>query len=838
MIAVAVCRFLTGLILVVVALPSLAAPPRIRYTINDGWRYAAGPVDGAEAADFRDDAWQRVHLPHTWNLHDALDKSVRYRRGLGWYRRTLVLDPSMAGKRIFLYFEGANQIADVYVNGHHAGRHIGGYTAFAFDVTNFVSLHVPSFITVRVDNSHDPDVPPLNADFTFYGGIYRDVWLIATSPIHIPVTDYASPGVFISTPEVSDDYGVVRVAGTVVNHTTRRARVRVTNRILDPAGNEVAATSSNLSLPSDSARSFEHRTGRIAAPRLWSPARPHLYRVRTEVYRNDVLVDVVENPLGFRWFSADAGRGFTLNGRPLRLNGTNRHQDHAGFGNAMPDSLHRRDVGLIKENGFNFLRLAHYPQDPAVLDESDRLGLVVWEEIPVVNLISTSTAFAENSERMLIEMIRQHHNHPSIVFWGYMNEVLLTKPDPVPERYYEIVPQLAKRLDDRARAEDPTRLTVTALSRDEIDQDYGIGDIPHVLGLNLYFGWYYETFASLGPYLDRIHRDRPSRPLIVSEYGADTDERVHTREPRAFDFSSEHGQNFHTESWPQLEARPYLTGTAVWNQFDFGSAGRQDTKYGLNQKGLFFYDRTPKDTTFYYQAALLDHPVLHLAREWTERAGSTPADRTQPVWVYSNQTEVELIANGKSVGTKPVENRIARWDVELAGGANTIRARSGALEDRITIMYEDRTGGTFIAVNAGAHYAHIDAAHVYWEPDRPWVAGSWGYVGGDAWRTHHRVFGTDEDPLYQSARIAPERYQFDVPDGTYEVTLGFNTAEERHFSVSVNGHIVPDIALTSVHTATNRSVHVEARAGSGIRIEFTSAAGKPSVAAVTVRRLP
>ena len=158
--------------------------------------------------------------------------------------------------------------------------------------------------------------------------------------------------------------------------------------------------------------------------------------------------------------------------------------------------------------------------------------------------------------------------------------------------------------------------------------------------------------------------------------------------------------------------------------------------------------------------------------------------------------------------------------------------------DRITNMYEDRTGGTFIAFNAGAHYAHIDAAHVYWEPDRPWVAGSWGYVGGDAWRTHHRVFGTDEDPLYQSARIAPERYQFDVPDGTYEVTLGFNTAEERHFSVSVNGHIVPDIALTSVHTATNRSVHVEARAGSGIRIEFTSAAGKPSVAAVTVRRLP
>lgn len=838
MIVLAVCRFLTGLILAVVTASLFAADsPRLRYTINDQWRYAPGPVERAHEPDFPDGSWEPVHVPHTWNAVDAFDKRARYRRGTGWYRRSLALDPALEGKRIFLYFEGANQVADVYVNGQHAGQHIGGYTAFAFDVTKLVTFDRPATIAVRVDNAHHPDIPPLNADFTFYGGIYRDVWLIATSPIHIPVTDHASPGIFISTPAVARERAIVRIAGSVANETPRRVRLRVVHRLLDPAGNLVTTLESPLSVPAMSTREFVHLSRPIAGPLLWSPDRPHVYRIRTEVRAGDDIVDAVENAFGFRRFSVDPDRGLVLNDRPLRLAGTNRHQDYPGLGNAMPDSLHRRDVRLIKENGFNFLRLAHYPQDPAVLDEADRLGLVVWEEIPIVNLISTSAAFAKNSERMLVEMIRQHFNHPSIFFWGYMNEVLLTKPDPVPERYYQIVPELTRRLEDRARAEDPTRLTVMALSRDEIDDDHGIADIPHLLGLNLYFGWYYETFSSLGPFLDRIHNERPTQPLLVSEYGADTDERVHARNPKPFDFSSEHGQNFHTASWPQLESRPYLAGTAVWNQFDFGSAGRQDTKYALNQKGLFFFDRTPKDTMFYYQAALLNRPVLYIAREWTERAGSRPEDRMQPVWVYTNQPEVELFVNGSSAGTRAVENRMARWDIALADGANGIRARAGTFEDRITIMYEDRTDGAMIAVNAGADYAHLDESHVYWEPDRAYVPGSWGYVGGKSWRTHHRIFGTDEDPLYQSARIGMERYQFDVADGVYEVTLGLSSAEPRTFAATVNGRLIPDINLHEPYSPATRSIEVEARAGTGIRIDFLPSKDEPSVASIMVRRI-
>ncbi|HEX6179212.1 MAG TPA: glycoside hydrolase family 2 TIM barrel-domain containing protein, partial [Thermoanaerobaculia bacterium] len=699
---------------------------------------------------------------------------------------------------------------------------------------------------VRVDNSHDADIPPLNADFTFYGGIYRDVWLIATSPIHVTVTDHASPGVFVATPEVTAERATVRISGSITNATDRSVRLRVLNRISDASGAEVSVVGSNVRVDPEASAAFDQMTPPIEYPKLWSPDAPNLYRVRTEIYDGINLVDTIDNPLGFRWFKADAQNGFSLNGRPLKLYGTNRHQDYPGFGNAMSDDLHRRDVRLIKENGFNFLRLAHYPQDPAVLRESDRLGLVIWEEIPIVNLITPSARFAENSERMLVEMIRQHFNHPSVVFWGYMNEVLLTKPDPIPDRYYDVVTELAWRLERRARTEDPARLTAMALSRDEILDDKGIGEIPRVLGLNLYFGWYYDTLAGLGTFLDRIHAARPSQPIIVSEYGADTDERVHAMRPKAFDFSSEFGQNFHVASFPQIEARPWLTGSAVWNQFDFGSAGRQDTKFALNQKGLFFYNRTPKDSVFYYQSALLEKPVLYIAREWTERAGSRPEDREQPVWVYTNQPEVELFVGGRSAGVRRVENRTARWQVELINGANAIRARAGTYEDRVTIFYTDRTGGTSFAVNAGADYAHVDEAHVYWEPDRAYAAGSWGFVGGTPRRSHHRMFGSNEDPLFQASREGMEAYRFDVPDGSYEVTLGFAenrddvAAGQRVFSVSVNGaEAVRDLDLVAQHgryVAVTKTLPIETD-GDGIRIQFTASAGQPSIASIMIRKL-
>src|SRR5712691_3540930 len=347
-------RFLAALSLTVACTTlAWAAPgPRVRYTINEHWRYAPGSIDGAAAAGFDDSAWQFVNLPHTWNAVDAFDKTATYRRGSGWYRKTLVLDSALRGKRFFLYFEGANQVADVFVNGRHAGQHIGGYTAFVFEITDHVTFDRHNEVAVRVDNSHNPDIPPLNADFTFYGGIYRHVWLLATSQVHIDVTNYASPGVFIST----EPRGAVHIAGTVVNQSGRLAQIRVISSVIDAEGGLVTSIASDVRVSGGTSSSFDQTTAPIVHPHLWSPATPYLYRVRTEVHDGNALVDTIENPLGFRWFTIDAQNGLTLNGQALRLFGTNRHQDYAGLGNALSDDLHRRDIHLIKETGFNFLR--------------------------------------------------------------------------------------------------------------------------------------------------------------------------------------------------------------------------------------------------------------------------------------------------------------------------------------------------------------------------------------------------------------------------------------------------------------------------------------------------
>lgn len=858
-------KMMRGLLLIVLLLagPTILsaqdAEPRLQRTINEGWRYAPGPLEGAQAPGYADSTWTVVDVPHTWNAEDAFDDVAGYRRGIGWYRKRLQLPSALRGKRLFLYFEGANQVADVYVNGQHAGGHVGGYTAFAVDITELARFDRPTMIAVRVNNRHDPDIPPLDADFTFYGGIYRDVWLMATAPVHLSVTHHASPGVYIDTPEVSDTAATVRIRSRVVNHTMQPKPVTVVQRIVDARGQPVTERRTRATVAPDTVAQIEQTSDSIENPRLWSPNDPYLYRVYTEVRdTSGALFDRIDNPLGFRWFSA-SGEGFRLNGEPLPLKGTNRHQDYPGYGNALPDRFHRRDLRIINGMGFNFLRLAHYPQDPTVLDAADRRGLLLWEEIPVVNLITLSEAFTDNALRRLTEMIHQHYNHPSVAMWGYMNEIMLVRPDPVPERYYEAILDLAQQLEARAQELDPHRLTATAQSFGEIYNGKGVSDVTDVLGMNLYFGWYYEELESFGAFLDSLRQAHPDRPFLISEYGAGSDERVHTETPRAFDFSTEYQQRVHEQTFRQIEARPYLVGSAVWNQFDFGSEHRQDTKNAINQKGIYFYNREPKDIAAYYRARLSEAPVLHIAtRSWARRAGSRPEGRAQPATIYTNLDSVALAHNGVSLGVKAVENSTARWSVPFQSGDNQLVAHGtgpqSTARDAVVVHYTDRgpifetpnPGVRTIAVNAGAHYQFIDEAGLVWEADRAYQRKSWGYVEGSVQRTHHHIRHTPDDPLFQAARNGATAYRFDVPDGRYMIELRFaeqqyETAGKRIFDVYVNGKVV----LTSLDLAKRygryRAVRfktpVLAADEEGLLLRFESQVGQPTINSIRVRQL-
>ncbi|MDQ3322329.1 MAG: malectin domain-containing carbohydrate-binding protein [Acidobacteriota bacterium] len=828
---------------------------RIRYTINDNWKFFPSEVADAEKREFEDNNWQKISLPHTWNVEDTFDDEPGYRRGASWYRRELNLNSNFKNKRIFLFFEATNHTADVFVNEKFLGRHVGGYTAFVFDVTDSVEFDKPNLIAVKVDNTHDRDKPPIDGDFTMYGGIYRDVWLIAADEVHFKVTDFASPGVKIETPRVSADSANVKISGTIVNTGKIAKQIEIVNTIFDAENRQIALTNSNLKINANSESNFEQTSKQIKNSRLWSPDEPNLYRVRTVIRENGKVLDEITNPLGFRWFRFDAKEGFFLNGKHLKLLGTNRHQDYKGLGNAVPDALQARDLEIIKENGFNFLRLAHYPQDASVLEAADRLGLIIWEEIPIVNQIHVSETFNENAKRMLTEMIRQHRNHPSIVIWGYMNEVFL--PVPKTDDVTKATVELAKELEKICKTEDASRVTAIAFDwgARELYHTSGLSEITDVIGWNLYHGWYYETFADFGRFMDEQHRRFPNKPLIISEYGVNGDQRLHSLNPKRFDSTIEWQRMYHEAYLPQFLSRKFIAGTAIWNQFDFGSEFRGETIPHLNQKGIFTYDRKPKDIAYFYKANFSKDAVSHIAsRDWQYRSGTSQ----QTIDVYSNLPNVELIHDGVSLGKKSGgENRKVSWEINLKSGKNSFTAQG--LKDKIpqsdaVEIYFIDTSKPFdesfreIAVNVGSNADFMDESKIVWTADKSFQTGGWGFVGNDAKEisTLRNTLGSLDDPLFQTMSENLTAYKFDVPDGVYEIELRFVEPKfkengQRVFDVGINRQTYLKnfdlVKESGFMQSLSKKFRVSVENKQGVRIDFQALKDKPILSGARVVRV-
>lgn len=822
---------------------------RLRFTINDGWQFTGTDLSGGEKAGIDTSGWQQVNLPHTWNIADTLDDEPGYRRGVSWYRKRLNLDRGLAGKRIFLYFEGVNQTADVYVNEKPVGSHIGGYSAFVFDITRLVDFTGPNTIAVKVDNSLVNDIPPLDADFNMHGGIYRDAWIIATNDVHIKATGMASSGIVIDAPQVSEGSATLSISGVVVNAAGLGRRIEAVSSIVDASGQVVETARSTVNVPANGESNFRHADVRVDRPKLWSPDSPYLYSVRTVLLENGKEIDEVTEPLGLRWFKFDPSEGFFLNGKPLKLRGTNRHQDYRGFGNAVPDDLQVRDLEIIKQTGFNFVRLAHYPQDPSVLAAADRLGLMLWEEIPVVNVVHISEAFNRNSETMLREMIRQHRNHPSVILWGYMNEVFLRAPKT--EAQVKATVDLARRLETIAREEDPGRLTAMAFDHGarEIYHSSGLSRITHVVGWNLYFGWYHDTFDDFGKFMDEQHRRFPERPLFVSEYGANADRRVHSLEPKRFDSTTEWQRMYHESYLKQMNERKFISGGAVWNNFDFSSEFRGETIPHINQKGLFTYDRKPKDVAYLYKASFASVPVLHIAaRDWPVRSGRGE----QRIDVYTNLDEVELFHDGTSLGKKSAgASKKITWEIKLRQGANSFAARGTrngrSITDLGEITWSDPAAMTDIAVNAGSNAEYVHETGSLWQADRAYAPGSWGFTRNSSKEASNlrNIFATEQDAVAQTAREGSFGYRFDVPDGEYEIELWFAELKnvksgERVFDVSINGiNTISGLDLMNEvgpFTLLSRKFRVSVRDKSGITLDLQPVKGQPIISGLRVHR--
>ena len=871
------------------------AQQRVVYTINDGWKFTKGSPFEAQMTGCDDSSWETVNIPHTWNDKDADDETPGFYRGPVWYRKQLFIDKSQEGRQAVIYFEGANQEVRFYLNGQFVGEHKGGYTRFCFDITPHLRYGQENLFAIYVNNVYNPNIPPLSADFTFFGGIYRDVYLQFMNPVHIATNDYASSGVYIRTPEVNNSAASVEITTLLTNDMPQPTEIRVENIICDADGKEVKKTQAEVKLAAGETKTDISKKIKIDSPRLWDIDDPYRYMVYTRILdkRKGTLLDEVVNPLGLRWFKFDSEKGFFLNGKGRKLIGTARHQDYFQKGNALRDELHVQDVLLLKEMGGNYLRVSHYPQDPVIMEMCDKLGIVTSVEIPVVNAVTETEEFLHNSVEMAKEMVRQDFNRPSVMIWGYMNEIFLRRPyteGKQLEDYYRFTEKVARALEATIREEDPSRYTMMAYhNMPQYYEDAHLTEIPMIQGWNLYQGWYEPDINEFQRLLDRAHKAYKGKVLMITEYGPGVDPRVHSYQPERFDFSQEYGLVYHKHYLNEMMKRPFIAGSSLWNLNDFYSESRVDAVPHVNNKGVVGLNREKKDVYWFYKTALSRRPILVIGnREWKSRGGvvnTAQKECIQSVPVFSNAEEVELFVNNKSLGKKKIENNYALFDVPFVGGENLLEAVAvtgdNKLRDMLRIQFQlvgsqlkdEAVPFTEINVMLGSpRYFEDRAANVAWIPEQEYKPGSWGFIGGTSYRrktgfgtmlgSDIDIHGTDMNPIFQTQRVGIKSFKADVPDGEYSVYLHWAELESdkerealvynlgadseqtfagnRSFGISINGTTVSDDFNVARDYGYARAVIkkfvITVKDGKGVSVDFHKKEGEPILNAIRIYR--
>ncbi len=628
--------------------------------INKDWAFFKNaqfpaPTDGGE----------QVNLPHSWNAIDGQDGGNDYFRGSCVYVKTVAKADMPKGEKVYLEIRGANSSADVYVGDKTLAHHDGGYSTWRVDITH--EIQDETQIAIVVDNAANETVYPQMADFTFYGGLYRDVNLIGVPQTHFDLDYYGAPGIMI-TPTVDGNNANVEMQAFV---TDMQAGDKIVFTVYDKDENVIATTETDQT----------QATLTIENVHLWHGRKdPYLYCGEATLMRGGKKIDEVCSRFGCRTFKIDPDKGFILNGEEYPLRGVSRHQDRWGIGNALTKEHHKEDMDLICEVGATTIRLAHYQHDQYFYDLCDERGMVVWAEIPYIS--RHMPGGRENTVSQMKELIAQNYNHPSIVVWGLSNEISIAGSD-------EDLLENHRILNDLAHEMDKTRLTtIAAVSMCKMDDPYL--QIPDVVSYNHYFGWYGGETDMNGPWFDKFHAMHPDIPIGCSEYGCEA-LNWHTSNPVQGDYTEEYQAYYHEELIKQLFSRPYLWATHVWNMFDFGADARAEGgENGQNHKGLVTFDRTYKKDAFYaYKAWLSNEPFVHLC-------GKRYVDRVEDVTkvtVYSNQPEVELFVNGESIGKKSAPDHFFYFDVPNVGESEIV-AKAGELTDsgkirKVEVFNED-----------------------------------------------------------------------------------------------------------------------------------------------------
>lgn len=635
--------------------------------------------------------WELVALPHSWNNIDGQDGGNDYYRGKCCYAKEIQKADLPVADRYYLEINGANSSADAYVNGTRLAHHDGGYSTWRVDITD--SLEADNLIVIAVDNSENDSVYPQMADFTFYGGLYRDVNIIAVSDSHFDLEYYGGPGIAI-TPKISGNAADVtaeaylanakegqEVIYTILDDKERivaQAGVCISDCAEEERHGEYGQCEVNKSHAAHVAGNFSVKgTLQIKDVHLWNGKKdPYLYTAKAELVEGGRVLDNISTRFGCRSFEINPDKGFILNGEVYPLRGVSRHQDRFGIGNALSPEQHREDMDLICELGATTIRLAHYQHDQYFYDLCDERGMVVWAEIPYIS--KHMPGGRDNTVSQMKELIIQNYNHPSIVVWGLSNEISMSDSDNADMiENHEVLNYMAHKMD-------PTRPTVIAVvSMCDIHHPYI--QIPDVVSYNHYFGWYGGDTSMNGPWFDNFHKEFPNIPIGVSEYGCEA-LNWHTSNPTQGDYTEEYQAYYHEELIKQLYTRPYIWAAHVWNMFDFGADARNEGgENGQNHKGLVTFDRKYKKDAFYaYKAWLSDEPFVHIC-------GKRYVDRVEDitkVTVYSNLPEVELFVNGESLGKKSSPEHFFYFEVPNRGRSR-LEAVAGKCRDTSIINKVD-----------------------------------------------------------------------------------------------------------------------------------------------------
>ena len=648
--------------------------------LNENWLFAKDTTD----ITLREGT--AVNLPHTWNAEDGFDGGNDYFRGSCLYVKTLNKAELPEADCYYLELRGANSSADVYANGEKLAHHDGGYSTWRVNLTDVLTEQTE--IAVVVDNAPNETVYPQMADFTFYGGLYRDVNLIAVNRTHFDLDYYGGNGLKI-TPTVEGKNATVEVEVFTAALTEGQKLVYA---IYDKDENELQKIETT-----ETKVTFE-----IENVHLWNGRKdPYLYCCEVEIVENGEVVDNVCNRFGCRSFRIDPDNGFILNGEEYPLRGVSRHQDRWGVGNALLPEHHAEDIDLIMEVGATTIRLAHYQHDQYFYDLCDEKGLVIWAEIPYIS--KHMPTGRENTISQMKELIVQNYNHASIVVWGLSNEIGIGgNAEDMMENH--------KILNDLVHEMDKTRLTtIAAVSMCKMDDPYLL--IPDVVSYNHYFGWYGGDTSMNGPWFDKFHAMHPTLPVGVSEYGCEA-LNWHTSTPKQGDYTEEYQSYYHEELIKQLFTRKYIWATHVWNMFDFGADARAEGgENGQNHKGLITMDRKYKKDAFYaYKAWLVSpevDPFVHLcSKRYVDRV-----EDVTKVTVYSNLPEVELFVNGESIGKKTAEDHFFYFDVKNEG-ESTIVAKAGDLTDEGQIRKVDQMNMDYVLREVGAVLNWFDVVEI------------------------------------------------------------------------------------------------------------------------------